>query len=212
VLFDLDGTLVDVAGATTRCVEALVHASGARRDERAEIRRAIGETRNARGRLAVWTAEAIRSHGGKPPSTRLIMRELGDVSRHIEPDLRAVRTFTRVAATHRVAIVTNGPRALQRAKLRASGLSDLVPASRIVISGELGVRKPDVRIFRAALRITEMPADATLFVGDDEREDVEGARAAGLRTCRVAPAGAVTSADATVPHVSDIEEVLACET
>lgn len=212
VLFDLDGTLVDVASGTVRCVEAIAQSSGARRIERAHIRRAIGETRNARGKLALWVAETIRKHDGKPPSTRLIVRALADVGGYIEPDLRAVRTFAQVARTHRVAIVTNGPRVLQRAKLRAAGLSDLVPAPRLLISGEVGFRKPDVRIFREALRVTDMPADATLFVGDDEREDVEGARAAGMRTCRVAPPGAVTSADASVAHVSDLEEVLACET
>jgi HAD superfamily hydrolase (TIGR01509 family) len=211
VLFDLDGTLVDVAGGTVRCVHAIAQSSGARRIEPAAIKLALRQTRSVRSKLAIWVADAITKHGGKPPSPRSIVRALGEVGQHVEPDLRAVRTIAHVARTHRVAIVTNGTRAIQRAKLRAAGLSDLVPAPRVIISGEMGVRKPDARIFREALRVTGEPPEATLFVGDDEHEDVSGARAVGMRTCRVAPMGTVTAADTTVEHVAELMDVIASE-
>ncbi|WP_419817381.1 hypothetical protein [Glaciibacter flavus] len=45
-------------------------------------------------------------------------------------------------------IVTNGDARQQREKLRRTGLHDV--ATGIAISGELGFKKPDARIFEAA--------------------------------------------------------------
>lgn len=47
--------------------------------------------------------------------------------------------------------------------------------SVVVISAEVGVWKPDPRIFRTALRAVGSRADRTVFVGDSIREDVAGA-------------------------------------
>ena len=49
-----------------------------------------------------------------------------------------------------------------------------------VISGELGVEKPDPRIFHAACRALSVSPAQSAHLGDSRRADVEGARAAGL--------------------------------
>lgn len=57
----------------------------------------------------------------------------------------------------------------------------------IVPSSAAGAAKPDAAIFRAALaRLGVEPAEA-LHVGDDERCDLVGATAAGLRACLLDP-------------------------
>jgi putative hydrolase of the HAD superfamily len=59
----------------------------------------------------------------------------------------------------------------------------------IVVSSELGVEKPDPRIFLAALeRLGVAPAEA-VHVGDDPREDVEGALAAGMEALHLVRPG-----------------------
>jgi putative hydrolase of the HAD superfamily len=112
----------------------------------------------------------------------------------------------------RVGVISNGRRAVQRTKLRAAGLLPLIDPSAIFISGELGVRKPAAAIFELAIRATGLEPAATLFVGDHEEDDIDGARAAGMRTCRVAPPGTATSAEHRVEHVSELVGVLACAT
>ncbi len=52
----------------------------------------------------------------------------------------------------------------------------------VVISEEVGVRKPRREIFEAVLSGLEEEAAATLHVGDDLRADVAGAAALGMRT------------------------------
>src|SRR5262249_54245754 len=51
----------------------------------------------------------------------------------------------------------------------------------IVVSGEVGMRKPDARIFRHLLERHGLKAPATLFI-DDSPANVEGAGALGLQT------------------------------
>jgi putative hydrolase of the HAD superfamily len=49
----------------------------------------------------------------------------------------------------------------------------------VVVSGDVGVEKPDPRIFAPALTKTQLQPDNALYVGDT-LDDVRGARAAGL--------------------------------
>ncbi len=51
----------------------------------------------------------------------------------------------------------------------------------VIISGDVGVNKPDPAIFAPALAQTGLEADEVLFVGDSPQDDVAGAKAAGLR-------------------------------
>ncbi|MFX0061519.1 MAG: HAD family hydrolase [Candidatus Hermodarchaeota archaeon] len=50
----------------------------------------------------------------------------------------------------------------------------------IIISGEVGVRKPDPRIFSLALEATNLQPTEVVYVGDTLKDDVQGARAAGI--------------------------------
>jgi putative hydrolase of the HAD superfamily len=78
-----------------------------------------------------------------------------------------------------LAVVTNGASCLQREKLEASGLADRFEC--VVVSGEIGVGKPDPAIFAHALRMLNAAPEAAVMVGDSLRNDVDGALAAGLR-------------------------------
>jgi putative hydrolase of the HAD superfamily len=59
------------------------------------------------------------------------------------------------------------------------GIGELLDG--VVTSAAAGARKPDPAIFEAALELTGCGADQALHVGDTREEDVEGARAAGIR-------------------------------
>jgi putative hydrolase of the HAD superfamily len=51
----------------------------------------------------------------------------------------------------------------------------------VVTSAAVGARKPDPRIFEAALELAGYAAGEALHVGDTPEEDIDGARAAGVR-------------------------------
>ena len=56
-----------------------------------------------------------------------------------------------------------------------------LPVEFILISEALGAYKPDPRVFEAALERLGLPPHEVLHVGDSDVDDVQGARAAGLR-------------------------------
>jgi putative hydrolase of the HAD superfamily len=94
----------------------------------------------------------------------------------------------------RLAIVTNGIPDVQREKLIRSGLTGQFDV--IVISGELGVGKPDPRIYQETLRQLGHAAGACVMVGDNVRRDVAGAQDAGIRAVWIS--GGRPSPDAAV--------------
>lgn len=77
-----------------------------------------------------------------------------------------------------LALVTNGALDTQSEKLRVLGLEDVF--DRIVISGEVGLAKPDPRVFALALRGIPVASDDVWHIGDNPDTDVAGAKAAGL--------------------------------
>jgi putative hydrolase of the HAD superfamily len=76
-------------------------------------------------------------------------------------------------------LVTNGGAAMQRAKIAALGLERYMQT--LVISAEVGMRKPDPAIFRHALAQLGCDASEAWFVGDHPDLDVRGAHKAGLQ-------------------------------
>jgi putative hydrolase of the HAD superfamily len=78
----------------------------------------------------------------------------------------------------RLVAVSNWDHALPRV-LERCGLDGLLDGS--VTSAGAGARKPDPAIFEPALKLAECEPAEALHVGDTAEEDVEGARAAGIR-------------------------------
>ncbi len=85
-----------------------------------------------------------------------------------------------------VGIITNGPAALQRAKIRGLGLDRISDPALIFVSGEVGHDKPAPEIFQAALDVVEHAAEACLMVGNDAETDLY-AKALGYRTAHFTP-------------------------
>jgi len=78
-------------------------------------------------------------------------------------------------------VITNGDGDFQREKLHAHDLVDLF--DEIVISTEVGTRKPGARIFEIAADRVE--AEEHYYVGDTHGEDIKPARQAGFEQIHV---------------------------
>lgn len=75
-------------------------------------------------------------------------------------------------------IITNGPHLHQLKKLNSLGATDWVSPDRIIISGEVGVTKPDPAIFGLMEERLGFAAAEPCYVGDSFDNDVVGARQA----------------------------------
>lgn len=81
------------------------------------------------------------------------------------------------------AVLTNGTRELQEAKLVALGVLDRI--GPVLCAAEIGVAKPHPDAFAAVCDRLGLPAAEVLYVGDEHEVDIIGARAAGLRAVLV---------------------------
>jgi len=89
--------------------------------------------------------------------------------------------LTALAANQRIGICSNFTHAeTARSILREAGFEQHL--STVVISEEIGIRKPRSEIFEAVAESLGMAPGEILHVGDNLHADVEGAAAVGMRT------------------------------
>ena len=149
--------------------EALLRAAAGGSDRGGIIDRALADIGAPAGHVAVLVA-AFAAH--RPPV--------------LLPYPGAREALERLSDALPVVCVTDGMGDVQRAKLAALGVRDMLTG--VVVSDELGgrhLRKPHVAPFRAALDLLGVPADQVIHIGDRLEKDVAGAGAAGMRCIRV---------------------------
>jgi len=131
-------------------------------------------------RVAVWS-EALAAVGISDHALAAELAETYRTTRRARQllDAEAEPILGALARDHRLALVTNGAPDVQREKLAGTALAPYFAA--IVISCEVGVAKPDRRIFELALERVGADAHETVMVGDSLARDVAGAHAAGIR-------------------------------
>ncbi|MBS1818541.1 MAG: HAD family hydrolase [Acidobacteria bacterium] len=129
------------------------------------------------------------------------------------PTAATLRTLGR---SWKLAIVTNGIPAIQRAKVEALGVEPLVDTVVYASEHGTGEGKPEREPFLAALEALAVEPARAIAVGDDEFSDIFGAARCGLRTIqtrewRRGPFGVVSlCADAVVSRMSDVPVIAGC--
>ena len=92
-----------------------------------------------------------------------------------------VAAVHRVASHYRVGLLSNfDDTRCGREVLDDTGVARLFEA--VIISAEVGLRKPNPAIYRRMLEMLRLDPSEVLFVGDTPREDVEGPHRVGMRT------------------------------
>lgn len=111
----------------------------------------------------------------------------------------------------KIGIITNGFTALQQIRLERTGLRDYFDL--LVISEQVGVAKPDRKIFDYTFeQMGQPPRDRVLMVGDTAESDILGGMNAGIATCwlnahgRSLPEGIMPTWE--VASLSELERLL----
>ena len=89
--------------------------------------------------------------------------------------------FEKLTGYH-VGIITNGAHAehtdSQFSKVKHLGLSECIQS--LTISDEIGIRKPNVKIFKVACERADVLPEEAMYVGDTIENDIVGANRAGM--------------------------------
>jgi HAD superfamily hydrolase (TIGR01549 family) len=135
----------------------------------------------ARIRPEVW-ARALTATGLTGDPVRLEKRwQASRAQFPLYPDTNEV--LARLRPLTKLGVVTNGVSGLQRRKYDSSGLAHWFDA--VVISGELGIGKPERGIFDFIAHQLGVNVTDCLMVGDNPERDIQGGINAGMKTCWV---------------------------
>jgi putative hydrolase of the HAD superfamily len=168
--------------------------------------------------LQTYVAECGVAEGWRAEAHSHIDSEFADAGLWIEPVPGSRDGLQALADTGvRLGIVSNADgmmaRRLAELELCQVGPGIGVEIECVVDSGDVGIMKPDPRIFEAAVDLLGLPAEQVWYVGDMPAIDVVGARRAGLRPFLMDPLGLHVDADYDrVPSLAALAHLITAST
>jgi len=135
---------------------------------------------------SVWISDALNCLGFKTSPEDARLKKAVNVFFHdylgsLELKRCARRTLVRLSKRYELGLISNFTYApVIYAALRKLGVNRFFSA--VLVSEDVGWRKPNRKIFQEALRRLGVKAEDAVYVGDSPLEDVGGAASAGMRT------------------------------
>ncbi|MGE0086209.1 MAG: HAD family hydrolase [Desulfococcaceae bacterium] len=203
IIFDINGTLVDIRTdeGNEEIYRAISHFltyqgihlhRGEVRDAYFRImeqqRKICGEQYPEFDAVEVWR-EFLRQYPANAsiPHDKLrhmpcflaeMYRGISRTRLQLYPDVKEV--LKELKPRFRLAAVSDGQSVWAVPEIKALGIESYF--SPVIISGDCGFRKPDKRLFEAALAGLRLAPEHVLFVGNDIYRDIFGAREMGMKT------------------------------
>ena len=223
VLFDIDDTLFATsefaARARRRAVEAMTSSGlGIDTDTAyAELQEVVREFSSNYSRhfhqLITRLGDCIQP--GVHPAIVIAsgVRAYHATKEHMHPYQDAIRVLDALRRTDLLrGVLSNGLTIKQAEKLVRLGLANAFSPGAVFISEDMGIAKPNAKIFRIVCdRLGVEPAE-TIYVGDNAPMDMDPAHEAGLLTCLRAGNGKhATARGKHIPDfvVKDLTELIA---
>lgn len=213
VLFDFDETLQDRTTAFEHYMDAffkefLPDVKGRELEKRKEDMRRTGN--GGYVDRVKWYSSLCKMWGWKyaPPAEELAHHydyKFGDYN-VVFPNSFAVLKELKKRG-YITGVITNGPGYLQNHKMEKSGLMPWV--DMLLVSGDIGIHKPDPRIYEIAAQRLNLKCSECVYVGDHPINDIQGALGAGMKAIRM-NFGWFYNQDLRpdVPVITDIIQVL----
>lgn len=204
IIFDINGTLINIQtdegmDEIYRAVSHFLTYHGIylhRGDVRAQYYRIMEEQVKTGGEeypefdaVALWRKFLSDNPGPVPASSpetlettsRFLAQMYRGISRQrleLYPDVKPV--LEELKSRYPLGVVSDAQSVWALPEMRAVGID--MYFDPIVISGDYGFRKPDPRLFKAALEGIAAEPEEVLFVGNDMYRDVFGAGKIGMKT------------------------------
>ncbi|MDL4819281.1 HAD family hydrolase [Actinomadura opuntiae] len=217
VLFDLDGTLLDHAGAAAEAISASFPGEDPERlvrrwlelTEASVDRYLAGELTLAEQRRARIVPLARELGLGDWDDARADAWLAGYLARYAaawRPFPDAPGAVAALAERGlRLGVITNGDAGQQRAKIERIGLADRL--RYLVTSGETGTAKPDPEIFHLACTGLGLAPGDVVYVGDRLDIDARGAASAGLAGVWLDRSSEPVPGGLDVPRITTLDEL-----
>ena len=197
LLFDLNGTVIDIY--TSECDDRIYHTTAnfldyyhvkispeMLKEEYFSIMKQ--QKKNCSEQYPEFDAvklfgEIIEKYGGKgvkldPETAACVFRAAGRYK--LEPYEGVVSILEKLNACYQMSAISDGQKCWALPELHSTGLAHFF--QHVVISSDYGFRKPDPRMFHAALEKMNLAPDEVIFIGNDMYRDIWGAGVLGMKT------------------------------
>lgn len=196
ICFDFDGTLAHFEGDFSAFSDELRAELCLEPPNTEAFAALLSKNLRKEGAVTLHSALLATFEGlGLPIPINLETVSMGAVERYgagvkLLPGAREVLEFC--AARVPLALITNGPEDMQRAGIHNVGIAHFFKT--VIISGaaDMGVRKPNPRIFRLACGRLGVSPEHALMIGDHAEADIRGARAVGMQAVHIEREGPPT--------------------
>lgn len=100
---------------------------------------------------------------------------------HLELSQNMIDMFEEIQDQVQLGVLTNGVSEHQHKKIEGLKLTQWIPEDHCFVSGDLGVSKPELKVFKHIEKRLHNNPDETYFVGDSIIHDLVGAKRAGWK-------------------------------
>lgn len=189
VLFDFDETLQDRTAAFEKYMDTFLKEFCPDIDEKEKEKRKEEMRVTGKGGYVnreEWYASLVKSWGWTDaPSSKVLANhydtKFGDHNVIFPNSVLLLKELKRRG--YITGVITNGPSILQNHKMDTSGLRPYCDI--VVVSGDVGVHKPDPALFEYTADKLGLPTEECLYVGDHPVNDIQGALSAGMKAVRM---------------------------
>ncbi len=181
IVFDLDNTLIDRQRAFTEMLKDRIELT-LPEDKKHLKEQAIQDILMWDDNGTVSRSVSFKKYCDKYEVTCMTSEELSTYWTTISGSVvylfdDVIDVIAYLKEKYRLAILTNGSPISQRRKLESTGILNMFELS--VVSGEVGIDKPDSRIFGVMCEKLNVNPEDCLYIGDNYANDILGARNAG---------------------------------
>ncbi|QYR23506.1 HAD family hydrolase [Paenibacillus sp. sptzw28] len=187
VIFDLDNTLLDRTATFRRFSEKLVDRyfkglSGQEREARIEYIRVADQDgyKNKPDLFAELSEHKLFAWDPKPAPEELLAFYKREYVKSAQLMETAAELLAYCRKHYKVGLITNGLIEIQYGKIEL--LSLRTSFDHIAVSEEVGVKKPDRRIYEHSLESLGVNPEEAVYIGDHPVNDIGGAAAVGMQT------------------------------
>jgi len=220
LIFDFGGTLVrgelDVEGYRQRLLD-YIHSLGYQVSEsslRKTINSMLVKLRKVQERNKELRFEELYSgvllRLGIDPSEETLNHIYGLYKRSFSFEIvpGAEKVLQDLYLKYKLAVVSNATSEFPRFVLKKTGLLKFFQV--VVVSRDLGVRKPDPEIFRYTLEKLNVKPEEAIHVGDSMKHDVAGAKRAGIKAIWIKTEGeeAAEEPDHVIQKITELPKII----
>lgn len=130
----------------------------------------------------LYMIKGIKADGALIKATAEVYRTMSTNYIKLYPNVKNLLTALRENG-YKVYLLTNAQKSFTLPELRYLGIHNMF--EDIVISSEVGRRKPDIQMFDTLIKKNNLEPSECIMVGNDYESDIVGAENAGMQTCYV---------------------------